>query len=248
MCHRFILFILLTSSSQASIPSSTIDSDANEIFTLNKVFTTNSPAVFHRSQSLLCEMINSCCPSIKPHLSEYVDGAVTGNNKTIVTACIGNKHHQSFFNTCPMARKLVNVADDKNFQKYTNLITTALSGAQNHSIRIQRPCSFDETYATLCDWTQVNHIESCERKTLAYVAQHNADEDYRTFVRETKKNMRLVIDAIKRAFPNENTIKPTTSSTTVKPITSGTTKCVERTVWIIVTLLALVLLVFSCHN
>jgi len=177
MNARFILFIFLMSSSEASIPLSTINSDAAEIFVLNELSKSNSPAVFHRSQSLLCEMINNCCPSIKPRLAEYMEAAFTGNSNAIMIACFGSRPPQSIIDTCPMVNKFVSIAQDEDFHKYMNALTTAASNMQIPTIRPQRPCSSAEAYATLCDWTQREHIESCERKTLLYVAQHNSDND-----------------------------------------------------------------------
>ncbi len=147
MNARFILFIFLTSSSEASIPLSTINSDATEIFVLNELLKSNSPAVFHRSQSLVCEMINSCCPSIKPRLAEYMESAVTGNSNALMTACFGSRPPQSFIDTCPMVRKFVSIAQGEDLHKYADALTAAMSDMQIPTIRIQRPCSSDEAYA-----------------------------------------------------------------------------------------------------
>jgi hypothetical protein len=219
------------------------------------------PPIFYRAQSLVCEMINSCCPSIKPRLAEYLDVAMIGGRDVLATACIGNRRPQSFVNTCPMVHQFVKVAQDADFQKYTNLITTALSRMESSSIIVQHPCSSDEAYATLCDWTQRNSIKSCERKTLVYVAQHNSDDDYQTFVRESKKNLRSFNDVMNRAFPRKNPIKTTMSSTTIRIETnllllSSPTKqsprassaTTQKMVWISIILLAPILSIFSCYN
>lgn len=204
---QFIFLLLLTSSSQAIIPASTIDSDATEIYNLNDVFMSKSPAIFHRSQSLVCEMINSCCPFIKPRLAEYVNSATTGDSNKLMQACMNNQPPQSFASTCPVINQFPSVYQNKDFQKYINVLTETANELEKPSITVQRPCSSDEAYATLCNWTQQNQIVSCERKSLQYVTQHYSDNDYQTFVRQTKSNFHLLIDAISKAFPTNNAAK-----------------------------------------
>jgi hypothetical protein len=192
-------------------------------------------------------MINNCCPSIKLRLDEYVESAVTGNSNALMTACFGSRPPQSIIGTCPMVNKFVSIAQDEDFQKYINALTTAASNIQIPTIRAQRQCSSTEAYATLCDWTQREHIESCERKTLLYVAQHNSDNDYQIFVQQAKKNLRLLIDAITRAFPKKNVISTTTSTTTVDLKTNNASPTsTQPTACLFITILALLFSVFLC--
>jgi len=255
---RFILLLLLTSSSQAYIPASTIDSDAAEINSLNNALKSSSPAIFHRSQSLVCEMINKCCPVIKSRLADYVDSSID-NSDALVNACLGNYLHHSLLQTCPMLSKFVTIAEDGDLYKYVNTLNIAMSEIESPDIRIPQMCSSDEAYAVLCDWTERHKMESCERKRLTYVAQHSSDNDYQTLVRMTKSNLRLIIKKINKVFPMINVIETTTSSTTMNveknlslwssstmEITNKSSDSSQRTVWILITLLNLLPSIFFC--
>ncbi len=255
---RFIVFLLLTSSSHASIPASTIDSDAAEINGLNAAVKSSSPAIFRQTQSLVCEMINKCCSDIKPRLGDYLDGSVGGND-ALMNACIGKYPRHSLLNNCPTLSKFIPLAQNEDFLKYATTLYTVSREIQNPGINIPKVCSSDEFYAILCDWTEHQKMESCERKRFAYVAQHRSDDDYRTFVRMSKNNLRLMINAIKKDFPTVNVIETTTSSTTVgvkknllssssstMQITNKSSDLAQKTAWIFITLLTLLRSVFFC--
>jgi hypothetical protein len=237
MPARFILLlILLTSPSQSTIPASTIDSDAAAITTLNEAFKANSPPIFHRLLSLTCEMINTCCPSIKPRLAEYADSFTDGGS-VLAKTCIGDPKRKSLFDDCPTLHKFMTVADDKNFQKFVGALRTAGSKVQDSGIRMPQTCSSDEVYFLLCDWTERNKIESCIRRNLAHLAQNRGDDDYRTFVLDNKRNLQLLIDAMNEAFPMNNVTKmnkafPMNNVTKIK--TSGVSVGVE-TNWLLLT-------------
>jgi len=255
---RFIVLLLLTSSSHASIPASTIDSDAAEINSLNAAVKSSSPAIFHRSQSLVCEMINNCCSDIKPRLGDYIDGSVGGND-ALVKACIDKYPRHSLLDNCPTLFKFVPIGQDEDFIKYATTLYTVSSELQNPDFSIPNICSSDEFYAILCDWAEQQKMKSCERKRLAYVAQHRSDDDYRMFVRMSKNNLHLLINAIKKAFPTVNVIETMTSSTAVSvkknlalsssstiQITNTSSDLAQETAWIFITLLTLLRSVFFC--
>ncbi len=202
------------SSTQASIPASTIDSDAAGIYNLTDALYINSPKIFHQLQALVCEMINNCCPAVKPTLGEYVTLMTPDNSDALSKVCLGDDP-QSALNTCPTMQKIVTAAQDKDLEKYATVLSTALSGQQLPNIAIQRPCSADEAYAALCDWSQRQQVQSCQRKILVNVAQNNTDDAYRTYVQQTKKNLGLLTDAVKQAFSQVNVIKITTRDATV---------------------------------
>jgi hypothetical protein len=257
---RFLLLLLLTSLSQASIPASTINADAAEINRLNEVLKSSTPNVFRRSQALVCEMINKCCAFIKPRLADYVGDTMTTGD-ALMSACIGNYPSQFILETCPTLNKFVAIASDNDFLKYVEVLSTAMHEVQSPDIRIPQVCSSDETYVILCDWTQRHQMESCERKRLAYVAQHTNDDDYRTFVKNTKKNVYIIVNAVKKAFPEINVIETTTSNSTVgvktnlllqsssiMQITTASAGSAQTTKWIIITLLTPLLSVFFCRN
>jgi hypothetical protein len=195
----FLLF--LTSSSQASISNATIQADATEISRLNQAFISSSPASFHQIQSLVCTIINNCCPDIKTRLNEYTSKSTMGGPIVLLNECIGNQPRQSFLKTCPMVNKFLLVIQNKEFINYTIVIVTAASKIEISDIQIERPCSSDEAYAMLCDWKQRKQLESCERKALTYVSQHNSNDEYKTYVREVKANLHFLTNTIKSAFP-----------------------------------------------
>jgi len=195
----FLLF--LTGSSQASISNATIEADATEISRLNQALLSSSPAVFHQIQSLLCTMINNCCPDIKTRLNEYTGKSTMGGPSLLLNACIGNQPHQSFFKACPMVNKLLLIVQNKEFLNYTLVVVTAASQIEISDIQIERPCSSDEAYAMYCDWKQRKQLESCERKALTYVSQHNSNDEYKTYVRKVKASLHFLTNTIKSAFP-----------------------------------------------
>ncbi|CAF1181096.1 unnamed protein product [Rotaria magnacalcarata] len=248
---RFFLLLCLIKLSQASISTVIINADAAEISILNQEFKSNSPAIFRQSQSLVCEMINNCCSSIKPRLNEYLTSSM-GDPGALVQACLGTYPPQSLLHRCPILRKFMTIAQDENFHKYIDVLTTASRGLQSPGFHVsQQTCSSGEAYALLCDWSRHTETESCERKTLLYVAQHRSDSDYRNFVQQQKQNLRLIIDAIKNAFPNESNSEATVlvtseivkkeliwpSSTTVTIISNGSSTFAQMT--------ALITMIFS---
>jgi hypothetical protein len=248
MCVRFILLFFLTSSSQASIPASTIDSDAAEISNLGVAFISSSPAIIRRSQSLVCEMINKCCPVIKPRLVDYVQEAVS-SSEALVNACIGNYPRHSLLDICPTLSKFIPVATDKDFLKYAITLNSVSSELQSLGISIPQVCSSDEAYAILCDLTERHKVKSCERKRLAYVAQHVNDNDYQKFVRMTKNNIHLLINATSKAFP---TVRAKTNllvwSSSTMQIKNTASDFAQTAAWIFITLLTLLRSVFFCLN
>jgi hypothetical protein len=241
-----MLFLLLTSLSQASIPAATINSDAAEIYNLSKLLISYSPTVVCESLSVTCEIINECCPSIKPRLAEYVDHTLSEIVRPLLTACIGNKDRQEFLNTCPVIDKFKRMAQHEDFHKYV-LATSAAGRKMQHSgISVQRPCSSDEIYASICDWTNRELHESCERKSLLYVEKENGDDDYQTYVRETKSNLRLLIDVVNRTFPIETNSERRSFCTIATPkISSAST---QRSIQMFISLVALLNLVSFFWN
>ncbi len=260
MSIRFILLLLLlwTSPSRSSIPTSTINFDVAELTNLNEAFKTNSPAIFHRLQSLVCEMIDMCCSSIKSRLNKYI-GTPTNDASALVKECIGNPPRQSVLDDCPTLLKFLTVAKDDDLHKYTNVLMTAGTELQSSDIRMPQMCSSEEAYVLLCDWTKRDKIESCTRKNLVYLAEHRSDADYRAFVQENKQNLRVLINAMSKAFPMENITKTMTwrasvgpernrllssSSTTQTP--NGSSTFSQKTQKIIIILLASLFAVCFC--
>jgi hypothetical protein len=236
---RLILMLLLTSSSQAIISPSTINADAAAITALNEVLKSSSPAVFHRGQSLVCEMINKCCSFIKPHLANYIGDPITGSSD-LVTACIGHHPRQSLLDKCPTLTKFTEIHHDENFFKFITAIRTAMNEMQSADVNIPLTCSSDEAYAVLCNGTNRQQIESCERKRLIYVTEHRSDDEYLAFVLEIKKNLLLFINAVKEAFPTMNI----TITTTSEQITSVLLDSAQRTMCTLLPLFNLLLVVF----
>ncbi|CAF3541313.1 unnamed protein product [Rotaria socialis] len=241
---QFFLLLCLIKLSQASISTVKINADAAEINILNQEFKSNSPAIFRQTQSLVCEMINNCCSSIKSRLNEYVTDSMNDPG-VLVQACLGSYPPQSLLHRCPILSKFVTIVQDEDFHKYAHVLTAAVRRLQSPGFHVsQQTCSSDEAYALLCDWSRHTVIESCERKTLLYVTQHRSDSDYQNFVQQRKQNLRLIIDAIKNAFPNESNSKATVlvtsetvkkeliwpSSTTVTIISNGSSTLAQMTV------------------
>ncbi len=256
MYVRLTLMLLLTSSSQAIIPNSTINADAAEITTLNEILKSSSPPVFHRSQALVCEMINKCCSFIKPNLANYIGDPITGSSK-LMDACIGQYPHQTLLDKCPILNKFAEIHRDENFSHFVAAVRTALNEMQSIDVNIPLRCSSDEAYAMLCDGANRQKVESCERKRLIYVTEHRSDDDYRAFVSEIKKNLLLFIKEIQETFPMVNINRTTTSRTTVsvktspllslsstQQITSVPLNYAQRTMWTYFPLFNLLLVIF----
>ncbi|CAF4155330.1 unnamed protein product [Adineta steineri] len=90
------LLVFLISSSQATIPDATIQADAAEITRLNRMGLNSSPPIFHRLRSLVCEMINNCCPSIKSNFNEFTGKSTATGPNAILNACISSQPRTSF--------------------------------------------------------------------------------------------------------------------------------------------------------
>jgi hypothetical protein len=202
-----LVLLFLTSSSQASISNAIIQADAVEITRLNQMFISSSPPAFHQMQSLVCEMINSCCPSIKSSFNEYTGKSTVGGPNVLLNACIGSQSRQNFFRTCPMIYKILLAVQNQEFLNYTIVLLTTANQISMSDIEIERPCSPDEAYASYCKWNQQKQLESCEQKTLMYVAEHNSNDQYKTYIQEVKSNIHFLINSMKSAFPMKNNKK-----------------------------------------
>ncbi|UJR17033.1 hypothetical protein I4U23_003931 [Adineta vaga] len=198
----FLLF--LTSSSHGSIPDATIRTDSAQITRLNQFFLSSLPPTFRRMQSLVCEMVDTCCPSIKSNFNDFMGKSSFGGSSEILNACIGSKSSQSFLRTCPMVYKVLPIAQDPEFLNFTVVLVTSASRIQISDVNIERQCSADEAYAAHCKPNARKELESCERKTVTYVAQHNTDDQYKTYIKEVKSSLRSLIKTMRDAFPNKD--------------------------------------------
>ncbi|CAF1126728.1 unnamed protein product [Adineta steineri] len=175
---------------------------------------SSSPTIFYQSQALVCEMINDCCPFIKTRLANYVNDVTTVNGDGILKACFNNKDPVLFVESCPMISKLARFGQSGDFIHFINTLVAAASEIKIPEVHVTQPCSSNEVYAILCDWTKKDQIESCERKTLQYVEQHHSSNDYQMYVRENKHNLRVLISALNKAFPVKNNTTTTSLYTT----------------------------------
>lgn len=220
MCIRFIIFSLLMRLSQTSISNLTIASDANEIVRLNEVLISSSPDIFQQSHFLVCKMIDNCCPHIKTRLDNYEIRDVASSN-ALMEACLNNHRYGSLLESCPILHEFVKIAENEDFHKYINVLGTVAGEIEIPDISIPSMCSSDELYVTLCNRTERYMMVSCEHKKFAYVAQHRSDHDYQTYARQTKQNIRLMINVITKAFPKERlTTIITTSNAAINPQTN----------------------------
>jgi hypothetical protein len=124
-----------------------------------------------------------------------------------MTACMGDSSHQSSLDQCPAFVKLKNITQDENLREYITALHLSMIEINSPDISLPDQCSSDEAYAILCDPTERSQIESCERKKLTYVADHQNDNEYHTFVQKNKKNLHLMITRIGQAFPMVNKIE-----------------------------------------
>ncbi|CAF1021190.1 unnamed protein product [Adineta steineri] len=201
------LLVFLINSSRATIPDATIQADAAEITRLNRMVLYSSPPIFYKRQSLACEMINNCCPSIKSNFNEVTGEGTTAGPSAILNACIGSQPGTSFLKKCPMIDKLLPLTQDPEFLNYTVVLITAVNQMQLSDVEIEEPCTADETYAIYCKRNSRKEMLSCERKTLTYVAQHNSDDQYKTYIQEVKSTTRTLMKTMKNAFPKKNNEK-----------------------------------------
>ncbi|CAM4761420.1 unnamed protein product [Rotaria magnacalcarata] len=154
--------------------------DAMEIVSMHGVLLANSPAVYHKMQSLQCIMIDSCCPQIKPHLAEY-SGSVTEFATAFLISCIVNLQNPASVKPCEVYDEMLILVRSDDFIKYIDCINTAAPEIESSIIDIEQTCSSHEIYIAMCDWNKRNAMESCERKNLMYAANRLNDDDYRTF-------------------------------------------------------------------
>jgi hypothetical protein len=230
--RTWFMLLLLTSSSYASIPTVIIDSDVAVISSLNTVLISNIPIAYLRAQSILCEKIDSCRPSVIPRLNEY-EMYLVNRHSAILSDCTKDDVTVSFMSKCLLSIKYLTIFTHKDFDKFVNVLNTTRSEIQSFDIYRLHTCPSNEAYAMVCGWTKQKKAQSYERKNLVYVAQHYSDNEYQTFVQVTKKNLRLLINAMKKVFPMQNGIKTISSSA-------------KRSVQASVTLLVLLLSVIFC--
>ena len=202
------LILVLTISTEASIPNATIRADAAEISRLNEVFASSAPSAFHKIQSLTCEMFTKCCPSIKLHFNKLIND-YKDNVHAIRVVCLGTGASETkvyFPDNCPTMMKLVSAFEDTDVIKGTAILQSINNQFEESEIKKYSPCSPKEAYDMVCSWTQ-KKLEPCERKTLTYVSQHNSDDEYKKYVRQVKTRLQAKIDATQSAFPKKTNKK-----------------------------------------
>lgn len=202
------LILVLTVSTEASIPNATIRADAAEISRLNEVFALSAPSALPKIQSLMCEMFTKCCPSIKSYFNKLINAYPTDvlGIRVICVTVGGSQTEGSFPDQCPTMLKLVSAFEHEDFIKGGAILRSINNQFKEFEIKKYAPCSPKEAYDMFCSSAQ-KKTEPCERKTLTYISQHNSDDEYKKYVRQVKTRLQAKINAIQSAFPKKTNKK-----------------------------------------
>jgi hypothetical protein len=188
-----------------SIPSSTIETDLNELSKLHKEFLDRSPSIpAHQAYDLRCRAVAECCPNEQENLYNLFSESQF-NNK-----CLGNGTKMvisSRSSSClSILRQLIQITKDPIYGRYFEILgsnSNRLNRIKIWKKQMKMVCSPDELRAYYCQRDNIEKFKSCQRKVLEMVAEENTDDDgiiYKTYVSQWEQEYAVDNQKLAKAF------------------------------------------------
>jgi len=200
-----LLTIVIVIVNGSIIPSSTIETDLNEITKLHKEFLDRSPSIpAHQAYELRCRAVAQCCPNEQENLynlfSESQFNAKCLDNGTKLTT-------SSLSSSCMSTlRQLIQLTKEPIYEKYFQILgneTTRFNRIKTWKKEMKMVCSKDELNAFYCERNNIEKFKSCQRKVLEMVANKNIDDDgtiYKTYVSQWEQEYAIDNQKLAKAF------------------------------------------------
>jgi hypothetical protein len=190
----------------ASIPSTTIETDLNELTKLHKEFLDRSPSIpAHEAYDVRCRAITECCPNEQENLytvlSESQFNSKCLSNGTKLTK---SSHSSSCMS---IVHQLIQLTKESIYEKYFEVLgnnTNRLNRIKIWKKQMKMVCSNDELKAYYCERNNLEKFKSCQRKVLEMVAKEHVDDDgtiYKTYVSQWEQEYAVDNQKLAKAFP-----------------------------------------------
>jgi hypothetical protein len=188
-----------------SIPSSTIESDLNEITKLHKEFLDRSPSVpAHQAYEVRCRAVIECCPNEQENLynlfteSKFNEKCLSNGTKLTTS---------SLTSSCMSTiRQLIQLTKEPIYEEYFKILgnsTNRVNRIQQWKKQMKIVCSKSELHAYYCERNNVEKFKSCQRKVLQMIARENINDDgtiYKTYVSQWEQEYAIDNQKLAKAF------------------------------------------------
>jgi hypothetical protein len=201
----FLLIIIIVVVN-GSIPSSTIETDLNEIAKLHKEFLDRSPSIpAHQAYEIRCRAVAVCCPNEQENLYTLFTESQF-NNKCLSN---GTKLTTSSVSSACMStlRQLIQITKEPIYEKYFEVLGKNINRLNRIKIwknQMKMVCSKDELNAYYCQRNNIEKFKSCQRKVLEMIANENIEDDgtiYKTYVSQWEQEYAIDNQKLAKAFP-----------------------------------------------
>jgi len=201
-----ILLTIVIVVINGSIPSTTIETDLNEITKLHKEFLDRSPSIpAHQAYEVRCRAVIECCPNEQENL--YTLFAETQFNEKCLSN--GTKLTTSSLSSSCMStlRQLIQLTKEPIYERYFEILgnnTNRLNRIKIWKKQMKMICSKDELKAYYCERDNLDKFKSCQRKVLEMIVKENIDDDgtiYKTYVSQWEQEYAVDNQKLAKAFP-----------------------------------------------
>ena len=188
-----------------SIPSSTIETDLNEIARLHKEFLARSPSIpAHQVYEVRCRAVAVCCSNEQENLYDLFTES-RFNEKCLAN---GTKFtSSSASSSCLSAlRQLIQLTKEPIYEQYFQVLgnhTNRFNRIKIWKKQMKMVCSKDELNAYYCQRNNIEKFKTCQRKVLEMVANKNSDDDgtiYKTYVSQWEQEYAIDNQKLAKAF------------------------------------------------
>jgi hypothetical protein len=204
--HLSLLLTIILIVVNGSIPSSTIETDLNEITKLHKEFLDRSPSIpALQAYEVRCRAVAECCPNEKENLydlftqSKFNEKCLSNGTK-LTTSSVSS--------TCMTTiRQLIQLTKEPIYEKYFQILGNSTSRLNRIKIwkkQMKMVCSNDELNAYYCQRNNMEKFKSCQRKVLEMVAKENVEDDgtiYKIYVSQWEQEYAIDNQKLAKAFP-----------------------------------------------
>jgi hypothetical protein len=206
LVHIGLLLTIVVVVINGLIPSTTIETDLNELIKLHKEFLNRSPSVPARqAYQVRCIAVLECCPDEQENLytllseSQFNEKCLSNGTKLTKSS-----HSSSCMSTI---RQLVQLTKEPVYEKYFAILGNNANRSNRIKIwkkQMKMVCSNDELKAYYCERDNLEKFKSCQRKVLEMVAKENVDDDgtiYKTYVSQWEQEYAVDNQKLAKAFP-----------------------------------------------
>ena len=204
--HIGLLLTILIIIVNGSVPSSTIETDLNELTKLHKEFLDRSPSgPTRQAYELRCRAVTECCSNEQENLYTLFTESQF-NDK-----CLGNGTKLTKLppsSPCMTTlRQLIQLTKEPIYERYFEILGSNSNRANRIKIwkkQMKMVCSKNELNAYYCERDNMDKFKSCQKKVLEMINRENSDDDgtiYKTYVSQWEQEYAIDNQKLSKNFP-----------------------------------------------